>query len=193
MKNFNSLVNKILMTESPIFSNSELSVNLNNNQTNKEALDQCFKNGKKLQNFKEWEVFEIQKEEFKYFCFTRNNIVEAYAEFVVDGQNTNSKRVLQKKSINAKGLLREAFLHYFSHLFSSITLDKVANTHGKEFFKKLMKEAHDLGFKTTVFDEKTKNEALYQPESFEQYWSDKTIIHNKAVGYYNLLFKIYYK
>lgn len=71
MKNFNSLVNKILMTESPIFSNSELSVNLNNNQT--------------------------------------------------------------------------------------------------------------------------KNEALYQPESFEQYWSDKTIIHNKAVGYYNLLFKIYYK
>lgn len=56
-----------------------------------------------------------------------------------------------------------------------------------------MKEAHDLGFKTTILDEKTKDEALYQPESFEQYWSDKTIINNKAVGYYNLLFKIYYK
>jgi len=89
--------------------------------------------------------------------------------------------------------LRRAFLNYFSHLFSVVILDKIANNYGKQFFKKLMKEANDAGFKTTIVDEKTKSEAVYEDKNFEQYWSSKTNIDGRTVGYYDLLFKIYFK
>ena len=193
MKSFDKLVNKILLTESPILSDSELSINLDNEQTNKQAINDCFENGKQVKNFEKYKVYKIKNNNFRYFCFIENNVVEGYVEFFIDDQNVYSKRVLQRKSANNKGLLRRAFLNYFSHLFSDVILDKIANNYGKQFFKKLMKEANDTGFKTTIVDEKTKSEAFYEDKNFEQYWSSKTIINDRTVGYYDLLFKIYYK
>ena len=193
MKNFDELVNKILLTESPILSDSELSINLDNEQTNKQAINDCFENGKQVKNFEKYKVYEIKNNNFRYFCFIENNVVEGYVEFFIDDQNVYSKRVLQRKSGNNKGLLRRAFLNYFSHLFSDVILDKIANNYGKQFFKKLMKEANATGFKTTIVDEKAKCEALYEDKNFEQYWSSKTIVDGRTVGYYDLLFKIYYK
>lgn len=193
MKRFDNLVTKILMTESPTFSDNELSVDLNNEQINRQYLNVCIQDGEKIKNFESWEVYEIKKENFKYFCFVKNNSIEAYAEFFVDGQDINSKRVLQKKSQDSKGLLRKAFLNYFSNIFSSVKLDKLANIYGKQFFKKLMEEANEKKFKTSIVNEKTNEEAPYDSKEFEHYWSGQSIINNKIVRPNNLSFKIYFK
>lgn len=193
MKRFDRLVSQILMTESPIFSDNELLVNLNDEQINKQHFNICIQSGEKIEDFENWEVFKIKKESFVYFCFAKNNTIDAYAEFFVDGQNVNSKRVLQRKSQDSKGLLRKAFLNYFPNIFPSVKLDKIANTYGKQFFKKVMEEANKKKFRTVIVNEATNEEASYNSEDFEQYWSGQSIINNKVVRPNNLSFKIYYK
>ena len=181
------------MTESPIFSDRELTVDLNDKQINKQYFNVCLQSGKKIENFENWEVWEIKKKSFIYFCFIKNSTIEAYVEFFIDGQDINSKRVLQRKSSDSKGLLRKAFLNYFPNIFSNLKLDKIANIHGKQFFEKLMREANQKGFKTTIVNENTNEEAPYNFKDFEQYWSGQSIINNKIVRPNNLSFKIYYK
>lgn len=108
----------------------------------------------------------------------------------------NNKRVSQRKSDDSKGFMRRIFLNYLSRIFQSIKLDSVANRKGKEFFKKLLKEAIEKGFKATIVNEKTKEEDVYKEENFEQYWSNwsgKGTINNKEVEPYNILFKIYFQ
>ena len=182
MKKFDGLIKRILLDESPVFVDKPLPISLNDRTTNKEAVNKSIQDGEKINSFEGREVYKIVVNNFVYFCFVKNGVADAYVEFFVDNKETNSKRVLQRKSEDSKGLLRNAFLNYFSHIFSSIKLDQTANVHGKQFFKKLLKEATERGFKTTVVD-----------EDFEQYWSGQTIINNKQVNPNDLLFKIYYK
>lgn len=193
MKKFDEIIERLLVTESPIFYDGKLSIDLDNELTNKQSLDNCVRDGQKLKKFEDWEVYKIQKENFEYYCFIKNNIVDAYVEFFIENLNVNNKRVLQKNSASNKGLLKRAFLKYFSDIFSSVILDKRANTYGKQFFEKLMSEAINGGFKTTIVNERTGEEASYIDKNFEQYWLGKTVINNKAVGHHNILFKIYYK
>ena len=138
MKKFDEIIERLLVTESPIFYDGNLSIDLDNELTNKQSLDNCVRDGQKLKKFEDWEVYKIQKENFEYYCFIKNNIVDAYAEFFIENLNVNNKRVLQKNSASNKGLLKRAFLKYFSDIFSSVILDKRANTYGKQFFEKLM-------------------------------------------------------
>lgn len=193
MKKFDGLIKRILLDESPVFVDKPLPISLNDRTTNKEAVNKSIQDGEKINSFDGREVYKIVVNNFVYFCFIKNGVADAYVEFFVDNKETNSKRVLQRKSEDSKGLLRNAFLNYFSHIFSSIKLDQTANVHGKQFFKKLLKEATERGFKTTVVNEETNEEASYNDEDFEQYWSGQTIINNKQVNPNDLLFKIYYK
>lgn len=193
MKKFDGLIKRILLDESPVFVDKPLPISLNDRTTNKETVNKSIQDGEKINSFDGREVYKIVVNNFVYFCFIKNGVADAYVEFFVDNKETNSKRVLQRKSEDSKGLLRNAFLNYFSHIFSSIKLDQTANVHGKQFFKKLLKEATERGFKTTVVNEETNEEASYNDEDFEQYWSGQTIINNKQVNPNDLLFKIYYK
>lgn len=196
MKKFNSLVQKILLAESPVIVDNPLLINLNNKSTNEEAVEKSFQEGEKLDSFEGRDVYKISEDGLLYFCFIDNNIADAYVEFLIDDGEVKNKRVLQRKSDNSKGFMRRIFLNYFSRIFQSIKLDSVANKKGKEFFKKLLKEAIEKGFKTTVVNEKTKEEEEYKEKNFEQYWSSwsgKGIINDKEEESYNILFKIYFQ
>jgi hypothetical protein len=81
MKKFDEIIERLLVTESPIFYDGKLSIDLDNELTNKQSLDNCVRDGQKLKKFEDWEVYKIQKENFEYYCFIKNNIVDAYAEF----------------------------------------------------------------------------------------------------------------
>lgn len=193
MKNFDNLIKKILLAESPIFVDKPLSINLNSQIDNKEAVKRSIEDGEKINSFEGRDVYKITNDNFLYFCFIKDGVADAYVEFVVKDGEINSKRVLQRKSEESKGLLRKAFLNYFSDIFSNIKLDRMANVHGKQFFKKLLKEATERGFKTTIVNDKTKEEASYNDKDFERYWSGQTTINDNQVDSSDLLFKIYFK
>lgn len=193
MKKFDSLIKRILLAESPIFVDKPLSISLNNQIDNKEAVKRSIEDGEKINSFEGRDVYKITNDNFLYFCFIKDGVADAYVEFVVKDGEINSKRVLQRKSEESKGLLRKAFLNYFSDIFSNIKLDRMANVHGKQFFKKLLKEATERGFKTTIVNDKTKEEASYNDKDFERYWSGQTTINDNQVDSSDLLFKIYFK
>lgn len=193
MKNFDNLIKKILLAESPIFVDKPLSISLNSQIDNKEAVKRSIEDGEKINSFEGRDVYKITNDNFLYFCFIKDGVADAYVEFVVKDGEINSKRVLQRKSEESKGLLRKAFLNYFSDIFSNIKLDRMANVHGKQFFKKLLKEATERGFKTTIVNDKTKEEASYNDKDFERYWSGQTTINDNQVDSSDLLFKIYFK
>jgi hypothetical protein len=136
-----------------------------------------------LNSFEGREVYKIVNQNLLYFCFIKNNIADAYAEFSIDDNGeTNSGTVLQRKSEDTKGFLKRAFLNYFPNIFPSIKLDYMANKQGKEFFRKLLNESKKKGFKTSIINQITKEETPYEEDEFEQYW-----------GSYNLVFKIYFQ
>lgn len=195
MKKFNSLVKQILLNEAPVFFEGILPINLNNESKNQEIVKSCFKNGEKLNSFEGRDVYKnIISQNYYYFCFIQNNVADAYVEFSIDSDGVmNSGTVTQRKSEETKGFLRRVFLNYFSQIFPSVTLDQVANTLGKDFFKKLLKDASEKGFRTTVFNNRTKEETPYIEEDFEKYWAGQKHIKDKKPNPSNLLFKIYFQ
>jgi hypothetical protein len=194
MKQFDDTIQKILLNETPIFIDKELSINLNDHLTNKLAVKNCLEEGEKLKDFENWKVYKIEKENFIYFCFIdKNNMMDAYAEFLIEKSEVNSKRVLQRKTETTKGLLRRVFLNYFPYFFSSIKLDKMANKLGKSFFEKLMKESIKNNFKVVVVNERTTKETPYKEENFEQYWDKIVYFDGQKVNPLDVTFKIYYR
>jgi len=195
MKKFNTLVKKLLLNEAPMFFEKILPINLNDESKNEEIVKSCFKNGEKLNSFEGRDVYKNNIDEKKsYFCFIQNNVADAYVEFLIDGDGVmNSGTVVQRKSEDTKGFLRRVFLNYFSKSFPSVTLDQVANTLGTNFFKKLLNEANKKGFRTTVFNNRTKEETDYIEEDFEKYWAGLSHIKDKKPNPTNLVFKIYFK
>lgn len=195
MKTFNNIVKQILLNETPVFFEGMIPIDLNNESKNEEIVKSCFKNGEKINSFEGRDVYKNNIDEKKsYFCFIQNDVADAYAEFSIDGDGVmNSKTVAQRKSEDTKGFLRRCFLNYFSQIFPSVTLDQVANTLGTNFFKKLLNEANKKGFRTTVFNNRTKEETDYIEEDFEKYWAGLLHIKDKKPNPSNLLFKIYFK
>lgn len=195
MKNFNILVKKILLNENPVFFEGILPIDLNEKSKNEEIVKSCFENGEKLNSFEGRELYKnIIGQNYYYFCFIQNDIADAYVEFLIDDDGgMNSRTVTRRKSEDNKGFLRKVFLNYFSRIFPSVTLDQTANTRGKEFFKKLLKEANGKGFKTTVFNNRTEEETPYIEEDFEKYWAGQSHIKDKKPNPSNLVFKIYFQ
>jgi hypothetical protein len=160
IKKFNTLIEDILLKENPIFVDKPLSMSLNKISTNKSVVNKSLEEGERLNSFEDKEVYKIVNQNLLYFCFIKNNITDAYVEFSIDGDGeANSGTILQRKSEDTKGFLKKAFLDYFPSIFSSIKLDYIANKHGKEFFRKLLKESGERGFKTVVVNQRTKEEA----------------------------------
>lgn len=194
MRKFNTLVERFLLNETPTFFEKILPIDLNDDSENKEIVEKCFKNDKKLNLFEGRGVYEGINKQKSYFCFIKNNLADAYVEFSIDADGGMfSKTVAQRKSEDTKGFLRRAFLNYFSQFFSSVTLDQVANTMGKEFFKKLLKEATEKGFRTSVLNNRTNEETTYVEDDFEKYWSGQIHIKDKKPNPTNLVFKIYFQ
>lgn len=195
MKKFNTLVKKLLLNEAPMFFEKILPINLNDESKNEEIVKSCFKNGEKLNSFEGRDVYKnIISQNYYYYCFIQNDVADAYVEFSIDGDGImNSGTVVQRKSEDTKGFLRRVFLNYFSQSFPSVTLDQVANTLGTNFFKKLLNEANKKGFRTTVFNNRTKEETDYIEEDFEKYWAGLSHIKDKKPNPTNLVFKIYFK
>jgi hypothetical protein len=195
MKNFNTLVKQLLLNENPMFFEKILPIDLNDESKNEEIVKICFENGEKLNSFEGVEVYEnMIDQKYSYFCFIKNNLADAYVEFSIDADGGMiSKTVAQRKSKDTKGFLRRVFLNYFSQFFSSVTLDQVANTRGKEFFRKLLKESNEKGFRTTVLNNRTKEETPYVEDDFEKYWVGQSHIKDKKPNPTNLVFKIYFQ
>lgn len=193
MKKFKNLVEEVLISESPMFVDRELSSNLNDKIENKQLLQKCLDNGKLINKFENWDVYQINESDDMFFSFVQNNVVDAYAEFSKKDDTFKSYKVTQRKDENTKGLLRKAFLNYFSNLFPNVILDHTANNLGKEFFRKLMNQAKQRGLKTTIVNEVTKEEIPYEEDLFDKCWSAVFSDKGQLALPMNILFKIYFK
>ena len=114
MKAFETLVKQILLNETPSLVNNELLVDLNDPEINKQFLQKCLTTGVKLNNFEKWEVYKFKDFDDLYFCFIHEESVDAYAKFFIDGSEGYGRTVAQKRTDQTKGLLRRAFIKYFS-------------------------------------------------------------------------------
>lgn len=68
MKKFNTLVQRILLTENPVIVDKPLLVNLNDKSTNEEIVEKSFKEGEKIDSFEGRDVYKIHNN-LLYFCF----------------------------------------------------------------------------------------------------------------------------
>jgi hypothetical protein len=193
MKAFETLVKQILLNETPSLVNNELLVDLNDPEINKQFLQKCLTTGVKLNNFEKWEVYKFKDFDDLYFCFIHEESVDAYAKFFIDGSEGYGRTVAQKRTDQTKGLLRRAFIKYFSKKFSSLILDRIANKYGKQFFKKLLQDAIENNFKVVVLLEDIKKEIAYNENDYEIYWKRMYRGHRQSSNPSNILFKIYYK
>ena len=193
MKKFDALVKHILLNESPSLEDRELPIDLNKIEINRECLEMCLREGEKLSNFEKWKVYKVKNGNYVYFCFVAGDSVDAYTQFFINSQVVYSQTVTQKKSDYTKGLIRRAFLNYFSEKFDSIILDRIANNYGKNFFKKLLREAMEKNYKVVVLLDNIQKEIEYDENDYEIYWRRLIISSKQYTDESDILFKIYYK
>lgn len=193
MKKFDTLVKHILLNESPSLEDRELPIDLNKIEINRECLEMCLVKGEQLSNFEKWKVYEVKNGSYAYFCFVAGDSVDAYTQFFINGQVVYSQTVTQKKSDYTKGLIRRAFLNYFSEKFNSIILDRIANNYGKNFFKKLLREAIEKNYKVVVLLDNIRKEIEYDENDYEIYWRRLITSSEQYTDESDILFKIYFK
>lgn len=192
MSKFNQLYSQILFVESPQYYDASFNKDMQTLEVNTKRAQKTIQNSKKIDTFKNNDVFVREytgDPDRLTYIFIKDSIINAEIEISQKRTNTFILGVWQYNITENKGFVRSVFLELLPKYHNSIVSDMVANKLGKEFWKKLLQDCINRGYKVTVLEKQ--KELEYKPEEFEQYWKGN-IVDDSTVMPGEKLFKIIY-
>lgn len=192
MGKFNELYNQILFVESPQYHDANFNKDMQTLEVNTKRAQKTIQDSKKIDTFKNNDVFvrEYTGDPDRItYVFIKDDTINAEVEISQKRTNTFTLGVWQYNKPENKGFVRSVFLDFLPKYYNSIVSDMVANKFGKEFWKKLLQDCINKGYKVTVLEKQ--KELKYTPEMFEQYWKSN-IVDDSTVMPGEKLFKITY-
>lgn len=200
---FDKIVDGYIQTsyfvESPMYYDGVFNDQLQNSVYNTNTAKEIIKKNEPFANFKNWVVYKIVDgfdESRITYCLINNEYVDAFVEIATKASHNFCTGVWQRNDLINKGLIRDLILNFIPKYYSSLISDKTANKLGISFYKKLLNEAMNMGYRVTVLNGSHKNEENYDPYKFDSYWvtTDKDIqTHPTFITSKDILFKIYFK
>ena len=161
-------------TESPDYYEDDVfHSEMNDDSFNKDRLQLLLLSCEELVPFKGYKVFKRTDnfdEDNVSFFLIGDDLIQGATEIISKKENNFCLGVWQRKVESNRGLLRSFYLEILPNYFSSIISDKSANKFGKNFWKKLLEQAVDLGHSVTVLEGSLKKEIPYDVQTFENYW-----------------------
>ena len=192
MGKFNEVYNQILFVESPQYYDANFNRNMQTLEVNTKRAQKTIQDFKKIDTFKDNDVYVREytgDPDRLTYVFIKDDIINAEIEISQKRTNTFVLGVWQYNIPKNKGFTRSVFLDFLSKYCSSIVSDMVANKLGKEFWRKLLHDCINKGYKVTVLEKQ--KELEYKLEEFEQYWKSN-IVNDSTVMPGEKLFKITY-
>lgn len=192
MGKFNELYNQILFVESPQYHDANFNKDMQTLEVNTKRAQKTIQDSKKIDIFKNNDVFVREytgDPDRLTYVFIQDNTINAEIEISQKRTNTFTLGVWQYNKPENKGFARLVFLEFLPKYYNSIVSDMVANKLGKEFWKKLLQDCINRGYKVTVLEKQ--KELEYKPKEFEEYWKSN-IVNDSTVMPGEKLFKITY-
>ena len=170
----NANVNLSFFTESSdYYENGIFHGEMNDDSFNKDKLQLLLSSCEELVPFKNYEVFKrtdsFDEDNLSFFLI-KDDLIQGATEIISKKQNNFCLGVWQRKAESNKGLVRSFYLEGLPNYFPSIISDKSANKFGKNFWKKLLEQAVNLGHLVTVLEGSLNKEVPYDAETFENFW-----------------------
>ena len=163
-------------TESPdYYENGIFHGEMNDDSFNRDKLQLLLPSCEELVPFKGYKVFKRTDsfdENNVSFFLVEDDLIQGATEIISKKENNFCLGVWQRKAESNKGLMRSFYLEILPNYFSSIISDKSANKFGKNFWKKLLEQAVNLGHSVTVLEGSLKKEIPYDVKTFENFWKN---------------------
>ena len=200
---FDKMINSYLQTsyfvESPMYYDGVFNDQLQNSSYNTKVTKEILEKNEPFANYKDWVIYKISDgfdESRITYVLIKNNYVDGFIEIATKAQYNFCTGVWQKNDSKNRGLIRDLILNFIPNYYSSLISDKTANKLGISFYRKLLSDAMNMGYRVTVLNGSHKNEEIYDPNKFDNYWitTDKDVpTHPTFVTSKDILFKIYFK
>jgi hypothetical protein len=200
--NFDKIVNGYLKTsffvESPMYYDGIFNDQLQNPVYNNKITKEIIEKNEPFSTFKNYTIYKVADgfdDSRVTYCLINGDYVDGFIEIASKSQYNFCTGVWQRNSTTNKGLIRDLVLNFIPKYYSSLISDKTANKLGINFYKKLLTDAMNMGYRVTVLNGSHKNEEIYDPNKFDSYWvnTDKDIpTHPTFVTSKDILFKIYF-
>jgi hypothetical protein len=199
---FNKIVKSYLQTsyfvESPMYYDGIFNEQLQNLDYNNKVTKEIIEKYKPFINFKNYTVYRVMDgfdDSRITYLLIKNNLVDAFVEIASKAEHNFCTGVWQRDDQANRGLIRDLILNFIPNYYSSLISDKTANKLGISFYKKLLTDAMNMGYRVTVLNGSHQNEEAYDPSKFDSYWvtTDNDIpTHPTFITSKDILFKIYF-
>jgi hypothetical protein len=167
----------IKLFESPVRIPQWVDDNLSNIGKNLAFTKKIRKDYKKIDNFKQFEIYKNTLGKFNYDYFIDGEYIKAF--FAYQDQN-NGKSFIEEKvwqdGLNI-GLCREIVFDYYLKKYDRLISDMTHSDLGEKYWLRLVKESLAQGYKTFVLNTKTNEKIPVGVDDMKNYWSDNEETH----------------
>jgi ribosome modulation factor len=182
--------------ESPMYYDSSFNEKMQEEHHNKEVTEKIISNEifDKFLNFDVYKIKDNFDDNIFTYCIVNDGLTKGFMEIASKKENNFSRGVWQKKE--EKGLMRKFVVDFLPKHHDNLISDKTANKLGISFYRKLIEDCVNKGYKVTILKGSLKNEIPFDMKNFRSYWHnvDSDVpTHPTFLTRKDDLFKIYFK
>jgi hypothetical protein len=148
----NSLKEIYCVLESPIRIGKINMDELDNTRKNYEYSLKAKQHGKLVDTYEGYEIYQfspVNKPDDLYDVFMDNDLTYIYFNYIVDKNDFVWEKKIWQDHLNM-GLFRTVMFNYYLKKFKGIVSDTILSPSGEKYWKKLLKQAKEIGYSVYV-------------------------------------------